>query len=263
MSNTALVTGASSGIGLELARILASNGCNLVLTARSKARLDELKTELVNDHSVHVEVIAADLSEVNAAEMLFGEITRRKLVVDILVNNAGFGELGRFHEIDLDRQLNMIQLNVVALTHLTRLLLPEMLKRKKGGILNVASTAAFQPGPNMAVYYATKAYVLSFSEALHEELTGTGVSVSCLAPGPTLTGFGSDSGMNKSRLFAMGTMDAATVAKAGYNALRRNRALVVPGFKNRAGAFLTRLSPRWFTMKIVKWLQPLESRDSG
>ena len=166
MSETALITGASSGIGLELAKLFAQSGRNLILVARSETKLNELRTELINKHSVHVEVIVADLSEVDAAVKLFGEINTRKLVVDILVNNAGFGELGRFSEIETDRQLNMVRLNVVTVMHLTRLLLPEMLKRKSGGILNVASTAAFQPGPNMAVYYASKAFVLSFSEAV-------------------------------------------------------------------------------------------------
>ena len=254
-SETALVTGASSGIGWELSKLFAQSGRNLILVARSEEKLNELRTELVNKYSVHVEVIVADLSEVDAAEKLVAEINSRKLVVDILVNNAGFGELGSFQEIGVDRQLNMVRLNVVTLMHLCRLLLPEMVKRKNGGILNVGSTAAFQPGPNMAVYYATKAFVLSFSEAIHEELLDSGIKVVCLAPGPTQTGFGDDSGMNNTKIFSANAMDVTTVAQAGFDAFEGNQALVIPGFKNRVGAFMTRLVPRALTRKLVKKLQ--------
>ncbi len=260
MNETALITGASSGIGLELAKLFAQSGRNLILVARSQNKLEELRKELVIKHSVHVEVIVADLAEVDAAENLVAEINSRKLVADVLVNNAGFGELGRFDEIEVNRQLNMVRLNVVTLMHLTRLLLPEMLKRNGGGILNVASTAAFQPGPNMAVYYATKAFVLSFSEAIHEELIDTNINVVCLAPGPTKTGFGEDSSMNDTKIFSANTMDASQVARAGFDAFKKNKALVIPGFKNKLGAFLTRLVPRSLTRKLVKKLQTAESR---
>ncbi len=255
MSRTILVTGASSGIGLELAKLFASSGQNLILVARSEEKLQSLKQQLINEHSVHVEVIVADLAAVDAAEKLVGEINARKLVVDCVVNNAGFGELGKFQDISAERQLNMVRLNVVTLMHLTRLLLPEMLKRQRGGILNVASTAAFQPGPNMAVYYATKAFVLSFSEAIHEELLDTNIKVCCLAPGPTKTGFGEDSGMSETRIFTSNAMDVGAVAKAGFDALENNRAIVIPGFKNKFGAFMTRLVPRFLVRKLVKRLQ--------
>ena len=255
MSETALITGASSGIGLELAKLFARSGRNLILTARSEDKLTRLRGELVDKYAVHVEVIVADLAEVDAAARLVDEINSRKLVVDILVNNAGFGELGRFAEIGVDRQMNMVRLNVVTVVQLTRLLLPEMLKRKGGGVLNVGSTAAFQPGPNMAVYYATKAFVLSFSEALHEELLESNIKVVCLSPGPTKTGFAKDSGMDATKIFSANAMDCESVAKAGFDAYESNRAFVIPGLKNKFGAFLTRLVPRSLTRKLVKKLQ--------
>ena len=220
MSETALITGASSGIGLELAKLFAQSGRNLILVARSEQKLKTLRADLVDKHKVHIEVIVADLAEVDAAVRLVDEVNSRKLVVDILVNNAGFGELGRFAEISVDRQMNMVRLNVVTVVQLTRLLLPEMIKRKGGGVLNVGSTAAFQPGPNMAVYYATKAFVLSFSEAIHEELLGSNIKVVCLSPGPTETGFGEDSGMSATKVFTSNTMDSQSVAKAGFECIR-------------------------------------------
>ncbi len=258
MALTALITGASSGIGLELAKFFAASGHNLILVVRSERKLDTLRQQLVDQYSVHAEVIKADLAVVNAAAKLIDELNSRKLVSDILVNNAGFGELGKFHDIAEDRQFKMVQLNVVTLMQLTRLLLPEMLKRKSGGILNVGSTAAFQPGPNMAVYYATKAFVLSFSEALHEELLGTGVRVTCLCPGPTETGFGKDSGMEKSKIFKSNAMEARAIAKAGFEGLLKNKAVVVPGVKNKIGAFMTRIVPRFVVRKLVRRLQQPE-----
>ena len=258
MSETVLITGASSGIGLELARLFASEHCDLILVARGESKLNELRSQLVDDHSIHVEVIVMDLAQVDAASRLVDELAERKLVVDVLVNNAGFGDLGKFADLLADRQLEMTRLNVVTVVQLSRLLLPGMIKRNRGGILNVASTAAFQPGPNMAVYYATKAFVLSFSEALHEELINTNIKVSCLAPGPTQTGFGADSGMENSRLFQLGVMDARKVAQIGYRAFRKNKALVIPGFRNWLGAFLNRLVPRIVIRKVVKRLQPID-----
>lgn len=255
MNETVLITGTSSGIGLELAKRFAQSGRNLILVARSEAKLDSLRLELVDQHSVHVEVIVADLAEVDSAQRLVDEINRRKLVVNVLVNNAGFGELGRFDEISVERQVNMVRLNVLTVMHLTRLLLPEMEKRKSGGILNVASTAAFQPGPHMAVYYATKAFVLSFSEALHEELLESNVKVVCLCPGPTETGFGEDSGMNATKIFTANAMDVSIVARAGVEAYESNQAIIIPGWKNKFGAFLTRLVPRFVTRKIVNSFQ--------
>jgi uncharacterized protein len=178
--------------------------------------------------------------------------------IDVLVNNAGFGLHGSFAELPLDRQLQMIQLNITALTDLTRRFLPGMLQRGRGGVLNVASTAGFQPGPLMAVYYATKAYVLSFSEALAEEVAGTALRISCLAPGATATEFADVAGMQKTRLFRAGAMNAVEVARAGYDGWQRGKVLVIPGVTNRLGAFSVRLAPRAMVRKIVKGLNSLQ-----
>jgi len=198
---TALVTGASSGIGLELARLFAAGGYGLVLVARSGGKLEELANELRNRHGVDVRVMAIDLARPESSEELVRELEQAGVAVDVLVNNAGFATFGPFAETHLRAELEELQLNVVTLTHLTKKLLPGMLARRRGGVLNVASTAAFQPGPLMAVYYASKAYVLSFTEALAEELRGTGVTISALCPGPTVTGFQKRAAMEDSGLF--------------------------------------------------------------
>ena len=186
---TVLITGASSGIGRELARQFAGDGADLVLIARSEDRLRDLAGELTAEYGVTVEVVPADLSQPGSPDQIVQTLAQQQTDVDVLVNNAGFGARGPVAGLGVQRQLEMIEVNVAALTRLTALLLPGMLERRRGDILNVASTAAFQPGPNSAVYYATKAYVLSFTEALAEEVRGSGVRVSCLAPGPTDTGF--------------------------------------------------------------------------
>jgi uncharacterized protein len=258
-STTALITGASSGIGLELAKLFAADKFNVVLVARSADKLTELAAELQSKYQVQTHVLPVDLTAANAAQTILGELARAKIQVDYLVNNAGFGAAGSFFELSFARQASMIQLNVMALTELTRLLLPAMIQGRGGGILNVASTAAFQPGPGMAVYYATKAYVLSFSEALHEELRGTGVSVSCLAPGVTATGFAADSGMTDSMLLRLGAMNATDVALAGYRGLLRNKAVVVPGLKNKLGALSPRFFPRSLVRRVVKRLNRVGS----
>ena len=179
---TALVTGASSGIGWELAKLFAADKSNLVLVARSREKLHELAADLREAHGVEVRVVAMDLADPNSPPAIFGLLAAEGVTVDVLVNNAGFGAVGSVADLPLERQMEMIQVNLTALTHLTRLFLPGMIQRRSGGILNVASTAAFQPGPYMAVYYATKAYVLSFTEAVAEEVLGTGIRVTCLAP---------------------------------------------------------------------------------
>jgi short-subunit dehydrogenase len=201
-----------------------------------------------------VKVIAKDLSRPRSAEEVFEELGRESISVRILVNCAGFGASGFFTETDPAAEREMMQLNMVTLTELTRLALKEMLPRREGRILNVASTAAFQPGPRMAVYYATKAYVLSFSEALANELAGTGVTVTTLCPGPTRTGFGARATMEGTRLFRMGLMDAAAVADAGYNGLMKGRGVIVPGLQNKLLALSVRLSPRKVVAAIVRWL---------
>ncbi len=252
---TVLVTGASSGIGEELARRFAADGAELVLVARSEERLRRLAAELNERHGVAARVEAVDLAAPGAVAALCERLAADGVAVDVLVNNAGYGARGAVAELDLERQLGMVRLNVEALTALTRRLLPGMLERRRGGILNVASTAAFQPGPFMAVYYATKAYVQSFTEALAEELRGTGVTVTSLAPGPTLTGFQKEAEMEGTLLFKLGPMPAGPVARAGHRAFRRGKVVVIPGIGNRLLAFSTRLTPRWLLRRVVRMLQ--------
>ena len=249
-----LLTGASSGIGYELAKRFARDRHDLVLVARSRDRLAEIAKELSGPAGVAVKVIVKDLSRPGAAQEVFDELKRESISVTVLVNCAGFGTCGFFAEDDPAVDLEMMQLNMVALTELTSLAVQEMLGRRDGRILNVASTAAFQPGPRMAVYYATKAYVLSFSEALANELSGTGVTVSTLCPGPTLTGFGERAKMEGTRLFRMGLMDAAAVAEAGYDGLMKGRGVIVPGLLNRLLLLSVRFSPRKVVTAIVRWL---------
>ncbi len=251
---TALITGAWSGIGRELALLFARDGYNLVLVARSAAKLAELAEDLKREHGTSIRVLAKDLSNPAAPDEIYSELAPDSSV-DSLVNNAGFGTRGPFWETSLAAELEMMQVNMVALTHLTKLLLKGMLERRSGKILNVASTAGFQPGPLMAVYYATKAYVLSFSEALANELKGSGVSVTALCPGPTETGFSQRAGMRDSRLFRGTTMDARTVAQIGYRALMQGKPVVIPGLRNRLLAFSVRLAPRAAVTRITRRLQ--------
>jgi len=242
----ALVTGASAGLGVEFARRLSERGHRLVLAARRKDRLDQLANGLGKARAV-----AVDLSRKDAAARLMADIEANGETVDLLVNNAGFGLIGRFAELDARREREMIDLNVGALTDLCRAVAPAMIKRKSGAILNVASTAAFQPGPKMAVYFATKAFVLSLSEALHEELKPHGIKVSCLCPGPTRTEFGDVAGFGGNGLFDRVAMNADDVVEAGLKALDGNRAVVVTGWVNKLGAASTRFAPRSVVRKIA------------
>jgi uncharacterized protein len=247
---TALITGASSGIGMDFARLLSREGYELFLVARSEAKLRALASELGN-----AKVIVSDLVFPDAPQRIF-DVSGG---VDVLVNNAGFGVSGPFTETDLRKELEMIQVNVTALTHLTRLFLPPMLARKSGHILNLASTAAFLPGPLMAVYYATKAYVLSFSEAIADELRGTGVTVTALCPGPTATGFAEVAGMESSRLFSLiRPMRSEAVARYGLRAMRHGKRVAIPGIANKLSTQSIRVSPRRLVTTIVRKLQ--ESR---
>lgn len=249
---TALITGASSGIGLDLAHLFAQDGHDVVLVARSEDKLRELATELERKHKIVAHVIVADLTRPAAPQ----QILERAPAVDILVNNAGFGTSGKFTDADLRTELEMIQVNVTALTQLTKLFLTPMLERGHGRILNVASTAAFQPGPLMAVYYATKAYVLSFSEAIAEELRGTGVSVTVLCPGPTATGFQKNANLGSETLLkVMRPVSSMSVARAGYRALMRGQRVVIPGVKNKIGVQSIRLTPRLLATRVVRALQ--------
>jgi short-subunit dehydrogenase len=251
---TVLVTGASSGIGLELAKCFAADGCRLALVARKTDALEALATELRKAHRIQVQVFGTDLAHPESPVRLLAHLQSAGLKVDVLVNNAGFGAQGKFVELPLVRQLEMLQVNITSLTHLTRLLLPGMLERRRGGILNVASTAAFQPGPGMAVYYATKAYVLSLSEALAEELVGTGVTVTASCPGPTATNFGATAHMNTLGLVKKISMSAASVAQISHRAFRSGQVVAITGFRNQLPAFLVRLVPRSVVRKITRRL---------
>jgi len=242
----ALVTGASAGLGVEFARQLSKRGHRLVLAARRKERLEELARELSNARAV-----AIDLSKANAAAKLLVDVESAGEHVDVLINNAGFGLIGRFAELDAKRQRQMIDLNAGALTELCHAVAPGMIERGSGGILNVASTAAFQPGPKMAVYFATKAFVLSFTEALHEELKPHGIHVTCLCPGPTRTEFGEVAGFGGNGLFDRVAMDSPRVVEAGLNGLDRNKAVVIPGLVNKVIANSGRFAPRWVVRKIA------------
>ncbi|MCS6863993.1 MAG: SDR family oxidoreductase [Gemmataceae bacterium] len=250
---TALVTGASAGIGRELARLLAVDH-DLVVVARRADPLQALAEE-VKPLGARCWVFVCDLAEPGAARTLFEQVQNAGVTVDVLVNNAGFGHLGPFAAADLAKSLRMIQLNVTALTELTGLFLPAMLARRRGQILNVGSIAGFQPGPLMAVYYATKAFVNSFSEALHRELHGSGVSVTVLCPGPVATEFADVAGMQTTQVFTAGqVMDARTVAEAGLRAMRAGRRMVVPGWRNRWLLFLERFAPRGMIIRAVEQL---------
>jgi short-subunit dehydrogenase len=249
----ALITGASGGIGADFARVFAREGYDLVLTARGKDRLETLAEELRAKYKVDVCVLPADLSQVGAAKALAERLDADKLQVDVLVNNAGFGLLGPFAELDAEKQSEMMRLNIVALTELTRFLLPGMLSRRKGRILHVASIAAFQPGPLMAVYFATKAYVFSFSLALKEELVGTGVDVTCLCPGATETKFAETASAADSKLFKQRKpMTSMEVAEEGYRALQKGEGAHITGWLNRLLVFSTRFAPASMTAKIAK-----------
>jgi short-subunit dehydrogenase len=253
-SDTVLITGASGGIGYELAKLFARDHHNLVLVARSADKLTQVATEL-QTHGVTVKTVALDLAAPPAPKFLFDQLQREGVVIDILINNAGFGAFGQFAQMPEDEIVGQIQLNITALTELTRLFLPSMVQRHSGRIMNVASTAAFQPGPLMAVYYATKAYVLSFSEAITNELRGSGVTVTCFCPGATHTGFAKRAGTEQSRLFKqLGAMNAEKVALDGYRAVMEGRGVAISGAHNWIVAQSTRFAPRKMVTAISRWV---------
>jgi len=243
-TQTALITGASAGIGREVAKLFAADHFNLALVARNGTRLAQFADELQRQFGITAKSFPLDLTDQSAPQLLFDQLARENIAIDVLVNNAGYGIRGAFSEIATDESLGQIQLNIAALTHLTKLFLAPMLERHSGKILNVASTAGFQPGPLMAVYYATKAYVISFSEALANELEGTGVSVTCLCPGPTDTEFQGRAGTEDSLLKRMRPMTAKAVAVDGYRALMKGKPLAISGFRNWLLAESLRISPR-------------------
>jgi hypothetical protein len=255
MNPTVLITGASGGIGEELARLFAAGRHDLVLVARSEGKLESLGGELARTHGVQARVVAADLADPGAPPRVFEAIRQWGVPIDVLVNNAGFGAHGAYAEIDYEVEARMIQVNVAALAHLTHLFLPGMLSRRKGKILNVASTAAYVPGPFMAVYYASKAFVLSFSEALAEETQDSGVTVTALVPGPTESNFAATAGNQDSVLFRTGTvMSAAAVARVGFDGLMAGKRVVIAGVSNKLTVFSTRLAPRTMLAKITRKL---------
>lgn len=247
---TALITGASSGIGLELSKLFAKDGYDLVLVARSTSKLDSLASELKQAYGTKVTVITKDLSQTGAAEEIFQLVQSQGLQIEALVNNAGFGIHTELAKGDLNESLQMIQLNVTSLTVLTQLFLAGMVERGAGRIMNVGSTGSFSPVPLMAVYGGTKAYVLSFSEALTGELRGSGVTVTALCPGVTITGFQARSGVGSARMVRLGSMTAEQVAKVGYQALMRGKRVVVPGLFNKIMTGMTPFTPR----PLVLWL---------
>ena len=253
--NVTLITGASAGLGVDFARQLSTRGHRLVLAARRADRLNALAAELGN-----ARVVAIDLSEQGAGAKLIANVAAAGEEIDLLINNAGFGLGGAFAELDAARQREMIDLNIGTLTDLCRAVAPQMIERRSGGILNIASTAAFQPGPGMAVYFATKAYVLSFTEALHEELKPFGIKVSALCPGPTRTEFGDVAGFKNKGAFDRLSMNSADVVRIGLAGLDRNKAVVIAGVTNRIGAWSTRFAPRSMVRKIAGRMKFLASK---
>jgi len=256
MNKTALITGSSNGIGLELARVFAEKGDNLVLVARSKSKLDELKKELEETYKIQVFTIEKDLSAQSAAQDVYDAMISQRISVDYLVNNAGFGDFGLFSESNWSRQESMINLNVTTLVHLTWLFLPDMIKKGGGKIMNIASTAAFQPGPTMSVYFASKAFVLSFSEAVNNEVADNGITVTALCPGATLSGFQEAASMQDSKLFEGNNFPSSReVAEYGYKAMMKGKAVAIHGFKNAIFANSVRFAPRSLVVRAARMIQ--------
>lgn len=253
MRKTALITGASGGLGMEFARIYAREGYDLVIAARSEGKLFKLKNELEQQYNCHVHVFAIDLSQPDAAYEVYNYTLEQNITVDSLVNNAGFGDFGNFWEVDIQRQTELLQVNIVALVQLTRYFLPGMVERGRGSVLNLSSVAAFSAGPRMCLYYASKEFVRSFSEAIAEELRGTGVTVTALCPGPTATGFEKAAEMKNSHMFTMfKPASAKAVAEAGYKAASRGKTLRYYGLPANAVNIAARILPRSVCRKFMK-----------
>lgn len=250
-----LITGASSGIGKELAIIAGRERRNIVLIARSKAPLEKLAKELTHRYGILAEVIVSDLAEQSSPQLILSALHQKNILVDTLVNNAGVGDYGPFGESDRAAQLRLVDLNVRALTELTHLLLPGMVKRQSGRIMNVGSVASFFPGPMMSSYFASKAYVLSFSEALAEELRGTGVTVTCLCPGSTKTEFGDAAGVGEHHSTRTSRVTATTVAAFGWAAMVRGKPVAIHGYGNRAMIVCAKFLPRVLVARLVKRFQ--------
>jgi short-subunit dehydrogenase len=261
-TRTALITGASAGLGLELAQLFAADKHDIVLVARRRDQLEALATRLAAERGVVARVVAADLADPGAPQRIVDELARRNIQIEYLVNNAGFGTTGPFVERDLLRELAMVQVNVASLVHLTGLLLPAMVARGSGRILNLGSTAGFQPGPFMSVYYATKAFVNSFTEALSYELRGTGVTATVSCPGATATEFGRISGNDRSRLFQTRVMGAPEVAAQAYRAMMAGTVMAIPGLRNKLLLPLLRASPRSLIRRVAARLNQPDRRLS-
>jgi len=260
MTETALITGASSGIGCELARIFAKDGCNLVLVARRRRQLEELASELCAKHSISATVIEKDLASPSSPQEIFDELRNRSIHIDILVNSAGTHVYGEFQVTDFEKELQLIHVNLVSLTHMTKLAVAEMFKRGGGKILNLGSIGSFAPSPLNAIYCAAKAYVLSFSEGIAKDLEGTGITVTVLCPGATATEFPVKAQIEDTRLFRALVMDAETVAKIGYRALMRGKRVVAAGLYNKLTVFMIRFTPRWLILMLGKFLMGKNKR---
>ena len=252
MRRTALITGASNGLGVEFAKIHAAKGDNLILVARAKDKMNLLKTEIEKRHNVSVHVIGRDLSEPGAPKTIYNELKAQKIQVDYLINNAGFGDFEMYEKSNWEKQLQMINLNITAVAYFTRLFLPDMIKNKYGKIMNVASTASFQPGPTMSVYFATKAFVLSFTEAIANEVKGTGVTITALCPGATATGFKTVASLDNSNLFKGTVATSKSVAEYGYKSMMKGKTVVIHGLMNKIMAFSVRFAPRKAVTAITK-----------
>lgn len=250
-SKTVLITGASSGIGKQLSKFFAKDNYNLILTARNEKKLDDIAEKLRKSYNSQITIIKKDLSKTDSAEELYKEIKSRNLKIDILINNAGFGKSGPFCSKDNETYSEMIRLNILSLTILTNLALKDMIKNGSGKILNVASTGAYVPGPYTAVYYATKAYVLSFTEAISNEIKNTGINISVLCPGPTLSGFAERAGRENSKI----AMNSESVARIAYKGLLKNKKLIIPGFTNKVAVFFSKLLPGKLTAGFISRMQ--------
>lgn len=245
-----LITGATTGIGYELAKLYAKEGNNLILVARDEERLSEVKEEL-DLYNIKVYILSLDLSEDNSCEKVLDFVNKKNLSVDILINNAGIGSFGYLSEIEMEKELKLIDVNIRALTELTKIFLPTMISHGEGGIMNVSSTAAFCAGPKMATYYASKSYVLNFTEALYEELKGSEIKVSCLCPGPVKTSFQEKSGIKKNEAAKKALMTPKEVAEIAYKDFKKGKLIIIPGFKNKLIILLNKLIPRALSRKII------------
>lgn len=248
--NYTLITGASTGIGYELAKLFAKDRHNLILVARDEGKLETAKNEL-SKYNVEVKILSLDLSKSEDIQGLFNYVEMNKLNVDILVNNAGIGTFGDFSEIEWEKEEALIDINIKVLTKLTKYFLPKIIECKNGGILNVASTAAFCSGPRMAAYYASKAYVLNLTEAIYEECKDSGIRISCLCPGPVKTTFQDKAGIKKSESAKKYLMDAEEVAKVSYKDFKKGKLIIIPGMKNKLLVIGNKLLPRRISRKII------------